>query len=280
MAIPNEIKKIRTDLANDIHKFQNILLQYFYTSNISTLGSVVTTLKSDRLKTCENENPTSESNWGYNLSGLFFKLDKYPEKKHPKNINDLTLYVDINIVGDCNNIGTLNDPFKWLVFDLKICGTDSDSGEELITSYHLDRHLYKSGDKEPVEPHPFYHFQFGGKNLLNSEKKINSGSLIVFESPRIAHYPMEIITGIDFIISHFFPDIRKTILCSSQEYNSLLEKYHKMIIKPYFHTISSKWNFNNADLNLSAQWCPTFLCPQFFVVALVVLAIYFSDKVY
>lgn len=261
MEINEEYLKIRKDLAKDIRAFSNVLYKYFHNASLGNIEAAITTLSSNRAILCNGV--ASEENWGYKINSLNFKLEKYPEKRHPKDIEKLELTLDFDLVGNCNDIGTLKDPFLWLIFNITVSGEYN--GQDFITSYHLDRHLYKPGDELPIEPHPFYHFQFGGKNIMDIGRDVDSGKLIIFEAPRIAHYPMEFVLGIDYILSYFFPDIRALILQSEQEYVNLIEKYQARILKPYYHTISSTWNYDHNSLNIGNHWTPSFLCPQLII---------------
>ncbi|KMQ67689.1 hypothetical protein ACM39_12605 [Chryseobacterium sp. FH2] len=261
MEIDEKHIKIRKELAKDIRTLSNVLYSYFPTASLGNLEAAITFLSSNRAVVLDKV--ARAEYWGYNVKEVCFKLDKFPEKRHPKDIENLELILDFELVGNCDDIDSLKDPFLWLIFDIKIKGIYDK--KDFFTSYHLDRHLYKAGDMMPVEPHPFYHFQYGGKHILDDNKTVDSGKLIIFESPRIAHYPMELILGIDYILSHFFPDKRIAILKSEQEYVNLIEKYQARILKPYYHTISSTWNYDHNSLNIGNHWTPSFLCPQLII---------------
>lgn len=265
MVINKDIIAKRKELAKDIISLHGILQKFFPLAEISSLNTAVTGLKNEKPIQCPN-NGFVHTNWGYNVSKLSFRLNKFsPKKIKPNDASDLKLIIDVHLIGNCDYIGTLNDPLSWLVLDFRVEGEiiKEDKIIKIFTCYHLDRHIMKDGDGNN-EPHPFYHFQFGGKKLLNSEGDLDTGDLIVIETPRIPHYPMDLIIGIDYLVSHFFPEKRKEILKASREYTILLKKYQDRILKPYFHTVSNHWNFNTADLVLTNPlWSPISICPQF-----------------
>ena len=158
----------------------------------------------------------------------------------------------------------MNDPFVWLEFNIIIEGSRFEDGkhQQLLTSYHLDRHILNKEDRESEYPHPLYHFQFGGRKLSEQNSEIYTGDLLVLDSPRIAHYPMEAILGIDFILSNFFPETRTKIKNESPEYLNLIEEYQRMILKPYIQTHASYWKYEKELLILNDVWNPKMICPQ------------------
>ena len=267
MNATTEAIAIRNDFANDILKLKGILDKKLDSSkiNLENLNTAVTALKNiKRIPKVDNETGAN-TNWGYTVNKIRFDLNEgVPQKTSPKEIYDLKLLFDLKVIGDCNAVETLNDPFKVLALDIVIQGDiikDKDI-KRIITCYHLDRHIVNEGDNSN-EPHPIYHFQFGGKNLVNKEtNELDTGDLIFLETPRIPHHPMELILGIDYILSHFFPKKRKQILKEDRDYNSLIQKYQKNILKPYYHTISNQWKFDNSTITADKFWSPVSICPQ------------------
>ncbi len=266
MVIDEKTKKIRKDLANDLTKFYR-LIQPFLGSKIEHFNyqKALTTLLSDKVG-CINEEHQPNF-WNYKIDKIVFKLNSdIPKKKLPISASDLKLIISIEVSGDTNKVEEI-DPFQTLAFNFTIKGDficdKTDTVKKALTTFHLDRHIYNNDDNEPIEPHPFYHLQFGGKNLIDEYGgKIDTGELLVLETPRIAHHPMETILGLDYLISNFYPKVRKGLMNGNQEYRRLIQKYQEKIIKPYFLSISSNWEKSLNNFHFSPHWTPYSLNPQ------------------
>ncbi|MHB9140641.1 MAG: hypothetical protein ACYC25_02050 [Paludibacter sp.] len=263
MAIPANTMKKRLKLATDLRKLEDVLYTYFPTAEITSLQSAIAQLRDINFIPQIPSEASNSNFWGYNLNRLIFKFDALPRHSRPANCKDLKLILDINAVGDCLPIGNLNDPFRWLEFNIVIEGTrfGNKRTKQVSTSYHLDRHIFNEDDSEPEFSHPIYHFQFGGRKLVQRED-LRTGNLLILDSPRIGHYPMEAILGIDFILSNFFPKTWKTMRSESSEYINLVEEYQELILKPYVHTHASKWQYSQASIVNNNIWNHSMICPQ------------------
>lgn len=267
MAATNEIMKSRRKLATDLRKLSDVIYEFFPTAEISSFESAITELRNKNIIPQVPEKASNNNLWGYNLGRLIFNIDTIPSHTKPDNCKDLKLILDIKAIGNCNDLNSLKDPFEWLEFNIVIEGKkylENDNIIPLITSYHLDRDIIKEGDGEAEYPHPFYHFQFGGRKLATQEGLIDTGNLLVFDSPRIAHYPMEAVLGIDFTLSNFFPTIWRKIRSESSEYLNLIEEYQDLFLKPYIHTHASQWDYLYGEISTSEIWSPNMICPQLF----------------
>ena len=266
MAASKITMKSRRKIASDLRKLSLVLIKYFPTAEIGSFESAISELYNKDSIPSIPDKGSNKNLWQYNLGRLIFNFDSIPRHTKPENCKDLKLILDIKTIGNCNDLKSMKDPFEWLEFNIVIEGTKfSDEGnKQLITSYHLDRHIMNEDDGEGEFPHPIYHFQFGGRKLAEQENMIDTGNLLVFDSPRIAHYPMDAILGIDFTLSNFFPNIWKKIKAESSEYINLIEEYQELFLKPYIHTHASQWNYSSAEISSSPFWSPNMICPQLF----------------
>lgn len=266
MTVSNNTMKYRRKIASDLRKLNSVLYTYFPTAEIGSFESAITELNNKDLIPLVPYKESNNNFWGYNLGRLIFNFDSIPRHTLPNNCKDLKLILDIKIVGNCNNLYSLQDPFEWLEFNIVIEGTKftEEGNSQLLTSYHLDRHIIVEGDEDSEFPHPIYHFQFGGRKLASQGELFETGSLLIFDSPRIGHYPMEAILGIDFMLSNFFPKTWRKIKSENNEYINLIEEYQELFLKPYIHTHASQWNYSAADININNFWCPTMICPQLY----------------
>jgi len=263
MNISSDVMKNRRKMASDLQKLANVLYEYFPTAEISSIQVAITQLKDNQSIPQIPREDTNSNYWGYNLNSLIFKFEKTPDYIFPVGCKDLKIMLDVKAIGDCNDLRTLNDPFKLLEFNIVIEGTRfaDKVGKQLTTSYHLDKHLQGVDDGEPEFPHPIYHFQFGGRKLME-RKELDTGDLLVLDSPRIGHYPMEAILGIDFVLSNFFPNRWLLLRTECPEYINLIEEYQDLILKPYVHTHASKWQYSHDTIVNNDFWNHALICPQ------------------
>ncbi|OHE02631.1 MAG: hypothetical protein A2W82_06005 [Sulfurimonas sp. RIFCSPLOWO2_12_36_12] len=185
-----------------------------------------------------------------------FKIDIKDDQKFPKRLShrnsarNLELFFDLEIECDTTNFGSNRDPFKQYSFNVVIKGKNkNNANSKLIYAIHFDKHNFieQQEGELPNQAHPTYHFQFAG-NKLEDEEKLDSGRALFLDAPRIMHHPMDLILGIDFILSNFFPKIwHKVKLIPT--YKKILKKYQKDFILPYFKSIvqhlegtTNEWN--------------------------------------
>lgn len=266
MVASNKTMKSRKKLARDLEKLYSVLDRFLPTAELGSFQNAITELRNKKSIPQVPEKASNNNLWGYSLGRLIFKFDNIPNHTKPDNCKDLKLILDIKIIGNCNDLESMKDPFELLEFNIVIEGTKfSEEGNiQLLTSYHLDRHIMAEDDGDAEYPHPIYHFQFGGRKLAIQDNIIETGNLLIFDSPRIAHYPMEAILGIDFTLSNFFPQIWRKIKSESSEYINLIEEYQELFLKPYIHTHASQWNYSSAEISTNDIWNPNMICPQLF----------------
>lgn len=260
MVVPVEILKKRRDIAKDLIKVRDMLYLEFPTSNFSAIETAVSELNNNNYIPQIEAKASDSNRWGYDAHELLFRFPTSPRKSKPYPLENTELYLTVVIRGNATYLETYNDPLEALTFDIVIKGECNN--EKHICTYHLDRHIYKEGDKKPLESHPWYHFQFGGNKLIDQYGDLNTGGVLFLDSPRIPHHPMDLILGIDFLLSNFFPLSWKNLTENKPEYNNLIEKYQKLILKPYIINFASQWG--KAILNgESVNWTPIDIFPQF-----------------
>lgn len=157
---------------------------------------------------------------------------------------------------DCSISSVLNekDPFNSLEFNIYAIAITNDSSK--VYSLHFDRHIQpQKNQRDSIEPHPIYHFQFGGNKL--QQKVENTGDTFFFDAPRIMHHPMEFILGLDFVLSNFLPATWRELQKDSS-YSKIMKKYQKHFVYPYFKSIYN--HFDNTSQN--ENWSPQNIYPQ------------------
>lgn len=196
--------------------------------------------------------PSSEID--YKLKPMIINFEdnlRYPKVKSHKDIKNLELYFDMKIKMDYESFQDSRDPFSEFIFNIKIFGnTKEEPNTKLVYALHFDKH---DGSSSPM-PHPSYHFQLGGRELKDNISEY--GQALFLDSPRIMHHPMELILGIDFVLSNFFPliwqDVKKL-----PDYFDVLKKYQELFLKPYFKSLVEHFEDGTTPL-----WSSIDICPQ------------------
>lgn len=129
------------------------------------------------------------------------------------------------------------DIFSKYCMELYIKGykdnNDKDNNIFKFFCWHLDREPNMDGNYK----HPYYHFHAGGKKLNG----IDLGGLLMINSPRIPHPPMDIVLSIHFVILNFlhtedFKEQKKILF--DDGYIGIVERAQKRILEPYFATFN------------------------------------------
>lgn len=186
--------------------------------------------------------PTKSSplSWGYSIKDFIIHVDTSSSIQYPKSVKKATLLFSIDVVGEYNNSGNnFIDPFKGLEFNIVIDGLSRGSKNHVF-SYHLDRDL--KGKNPSNEVHPSYHFHYGGRKLKDYTNK-NFGNSLILDMPRIMHYPMDFILGLDFIMSNFSPDLWRKMK-KDNRYIKLIKKSQERVMKPYFGAMAQHFGFH------------------------------------
>src|SRR5690606_4349475 len=93
--------------------------------------------------------------------------------------------------------------------------------------------------------HPEYHFNMGGF-VLTKSVDFNFGNVLLLNTPRISHPPLDIILSIDFVLKNFY-GIRVKNLTESNQYKSIVTKSKQRLWRPYFICIAHSWEFKRFD---------------------------------
>ncbi len=260
MKISQKVIKRRRELAKDLSNFIQLIYVELPNSNFSGIESAITDLNNQNYIPQVYEKQTDPDVWGYDAPNLLFRFPSTPKKSKPHPLKKVELLFTIQIRGKTENLQTFNDPLESLALDIIIKAEHQE--KKLLTSYHLDKHLHKEGDNDSHEAHPTYHFQFGGKKMIDEHGRfIDSGNVLFLNPPRISHYPMDLILGIDFLLSNFLPQNWNNLTQNNDEYNALVEKYQRLFLKPYAMNFASHWDrrvLNGEQIN----WNPVSICPQ------------------
>ncbi len=200
--------------------------------------------------------------WGYSLDGLIFR-SLGDLKTVPQPVKDISLQLTIDVQGICSD-DLEDDPFEKYNFQLLVRGFYENKAtqdyEDVKCSWHLDRHISNPEENEPNFFHPQYHFQFGGHALKDINEDQKSTSLILLiDSPRIPHPPLDALLGIDFVLTNFLNSAELEFR-EEGEYANQLEAMQKRLWKPYVTTLLSHWQPNRHSI----PWQSNLIWPQLF----------------
>lgn len=246
-----KIEQFRQSRSDEL-KIVATVLEKIFADGVNTTPI---SIAAEAMKTgCPNlkDGSSNPDNWGYSIDELRIPVDTTKHLK-PKGIdkNKVELILDMKLIGNFKQWEDLSDPFIELSFNVTIRGVSA-SGPHYFC-FHIDKH---DMSKITDEPHPIYHLQYS--NNPYGDPGFDYGSTFHLDTPRILHHPLDLILGIGFLTNNFFPMAYDELMDQSF-FPGLYKRYQERIIKPYFHTIASHWDYNKADV----IWKPiSHLCPQ------------------
>ncbi len=221
--------KIRSKYSQDLGWLHSILDQKGFIKDLSPLYNSI--------ERCKKPPYGKESLWGHEMYKLNFGPIQSLKKIRPTRYKNLQLLLTVKCIGLCTDDPEHND-IAELAFDLSVNG-ENENEQKLIAAWHLDCHIINEGDGDPEHCHPLYHFQYGGDAILGvyESDEYSFGSSLFLESPRLAYPPMDIILGINFVLSQFYGDYWREVTKNSK-YNSLVRESQQRLWKPYYSKIA------------------------------------------
>jgi hypothetical protein len=165
-----------------------------------------------------------------NVEKLKFHIEDVPRNTKPK-VSFLDILLDVTYM-ETNNTDI---PISHYSFRITALGQ---SHEGLFqSSWHLD---YDDNDGQEYI-HPYFHLTWGGDIL----KDLNLGNVLLLPTPRISYPPMDVVLGIDFVLSNFVKvDIYRQIQNDSQ-YKAAVKNAQEKYWKPYMLSLAHHWCNNN-----------------------------------
>ncbi|MBE0482843.1 MAG: hypothetical protein IBX52_05010 [Bacterioplanes sp.] len=198
------------------------------------------------------------------VSSLRKRLAVPKQREYPLNIHIARMSFDIQghhkhtlPAGATDSILTLSVKIcfrdKFAVFsdivemsvDFELYSND-ENGQPVKSAWHLDYHDVKGDEKFS---HPRFHFQFGGKRLRESIREknchFNTGELLLMESPRLMHPPMDPVLAVDFVFGNFLGDECWKALRQKRSFINIHKASKELFWKPYFEGISGYFSNPN-----------------------------------
>ncbi|HIG75281.1 MAG TPA: hypothetical protein EYQ24_12100 [Bacteroidetes bacterium] len=195
--------------------------------------------------------------WNVRLDGLIFDFDDddLHDQRHarPAKPEAMELELTVALGGRCQIGDYTSDPFDHLCVECLIEGYSEGASTLYRTAWHLDRHGYETSPTDPV--HPVYHIHFGGNALKDMEEY---GHHFFLDTPRIAHPPLDVVLGIDFVLSNYFPNRRTRLMSDYATYADIVRSAQRRVWRPYSHAAARWWQRSRQP----AEWSGSAVWPQ------------------
>lgn len=187
---PQQAGRFRKDRARELQRLATVLLEARLVSDAGPLMSAAGQCGEHK-----------ELSWGYEFAGLKFDLTgNQMRHTRPNGIELDSVELAVSLSGPSLDESVADNPFGKLNVNIVVMGLDG-SANELMTAWYLDKH---EGGKSEFY-HPNYHFHYGGKRIWESgaTQGFSYGSLLLLESPRLDHKPLDGILAVDFVLANF-----------------------------------------------------------------------------
>lgn len=193
-----------------------------------------------KYKLCKDPSPLTtafsrvKNNDSYKVMRLKLNTRDIPRNTKPA-VDAIDILLDVSMPS--LEPHSFNLPFEGYSLSIEFSGL-KETGDIVRSSWHLD--YDNSNNSEYI--HPYFHLTYGGKLMNNTEL----GNVLLLPAPRISYPPMDIILGIDFILSNFIKvDIYNEIKAESQ-YRSAVRRSQEKLWRPYVLSLAHHWcKFDN-----------------------------------
>jgi hypothetical protein len=205
-----------------------------------------------------------QQTWNYEVSGLLFSLKESDNPSLPAQVIDLSCGLSVRVGGaiPADQNSALGDPFNALDVDL-IIRAKTMSGKPAAVAWHFDRHIEKVS--AAAAAHPIYHWQCGGNQARQFARDIGPGDLLpvlLLDSPRIAHPPLDAVLAVDFVLSNFIPSQWRPMR-QLPKYRAILMRSQKHFWRPYAAGVR-RWfaNMIPKGADIDSAWASDDLWPH------------------
>ncbi|WP_412561411.1 hypothetical protein [Winogradskyella sp. MIT101101] len=249
------VRQTRSKISKKLKEFGRVLLESQIITSANKINEAANNCL-DFVPEIKGIKYDRKNSWGYEVSDLQIRFsssdieaDIFPVES---TISSIT--VSSKVIGRICRDDYAEDPLYHIEFNLVVKGLTK-KGEPLVASWHLDRHP----DDSPTEAvHPVYHFQYGGRKLTIPND--NYGNHLVLDMPRIMHPPLDLILGVDFVLSNFLGSTRIS-LCAERPYVNSVAELQYLIWRPYVCSLARYWPTYGTDSS-RYEWKSDSIYPQ------------------
>lgn len=205
------------DFRNDLSRFLKLIEDYKVPGDFSEFETLKDNLDRNGLI-------------DYNLKNLCFYVSSMAGVL-PAEAQHMQVYLDNFLKFKDNYTSDIDPLFRFkLEINIHAYRNRRYEGHCYKSSWHLDQHFPSETDKYT---HPSYHFQFGGRKI----KSTPTGELVILETPRIPHPPMDIFLGFHFVVANYFSNQDYEfvkLLAGDYDYQKIIKRAQERLWKPYF----------------------------------------------
>jgi hypothetical protein len=171
--------------------------------------------------------------WYYQIEQLLIEVGGKGLKYFPTHAAGATqCRVDMTVEGYETRTNDDDDPLKHN--GVQIFVSSSVGAKKYNAAWHFDAQGVRATGHCL---HPRYHMTFGGLQLFPRLILANAPhqmrNLLLLDSPRFAHPPLDLVLAVDFVLSHF-AGTKWAKARQSAEYVRHLERSQKRLWRPYF----------------------------------------------
>jgi hypothetical protein len=199
---------------------------------------------------------SSGDNWSYSVANLLFFGTNL--KAFPQSLAEISCRLTVNAAGSCVLADEKRDPMTRLEIDIVLEASSLSTKHKHLQSWHFDRH--NGGIFDSIVAHPRYHFSFGGRRLEEhaaTSKIPFFDFLLLLDSPRLVHLPLDGVLAVDFVLSNFAAQSWNN-LRGQRDYVALIQRAQRRNWKPFASALMAHWPVGAKDL----PWQSTDVCPQ------------------
>lgn len=189
-------------------------------------------------------------------------LFNVPKNRHqhlkPKKSDFESVKLSITLIFEGGNLSI--ETIKNMNVDIVLIGKYEE--RQVTNAWHFDFHAIQGNE---TFTHPMFHCQNGGRNLRESpneaNKDIETGDVLLIESPRLVHPPLDPVLAVEFVFGNFLGSADLQELHKNREFKSALSHSMESIWRPYYKTMMGFFDVPS-DLNnqmLASKLNPT-LC--------------------
>ncbi|PLC07469.1 hypothetical protein CY658_10990 [Variovorax sp. RO1] len=171
--------------------------------------------------------------WYYQIDQLLIEVGGKGLKYFPTHASGTTqCRLDMTVEGYETRVNDDDDPLKHN--GVQIFLSSSVGAKKYNAAWHFDAQGAR-GTSHYL--HPRYHMTFGGLQLF-PQLSVDNGqhqmrNLLLLDSPRFSHPPLDLVLAVDFILSHFAGP-KWASARQSADYVQHLKRSQERLWKPYF----------------------------------------------
>lgn len=246
----------KAQVYREINELVNILKEY-NAKNKSCLA--IERLESLKTQT-KNKNQKDGSTWDLSCRLIFKGIDKN-NLKIPDIVSneliDIILTLNIKITEVTSSKNNIRDCIlrnkDGSHYSIQVIMTGkTKKNKSYKIAWHLDKHIRSANQQDGIGKgfiHPEYHFNMGGFGVTKNIE--DYGEVLMVDTPRLIHPPLDIILSIDFVLRNFY-GVKVLNLLKSNKYKKLVKASQKRLWRPYFIALANYWDshrFNDLEID-------------------------------